>query len=577
MYVEFVPNSKYKPAILLRESKREGKKIIKKTILNITHWAPKHIDALKKALSGEKLVSVNDVFTIERSLPHGHVEAIMKAIMKLDFYRIISSKPAKEQKIIMALIIQRIIKPSSKLEATRLWKDSSIAKELGVENVDSNDVYKAKDWLVKRKKHIENKLIKKHIHNGDRVLYDSSSTYYYGKKCPLVFLGNSKDKKKGLPQIVYGLMTDSNGIPVSIDVYPGNTGDPSTIPDQVEKIRERFNVDRVILVGDRGMLTHARISEIKKNPNLGWISALRSDSIRALIESGNIQLSIFDELNLAEICSEDFPGERLVVCFNPCLAESRKYKREKLLTKTEELLEGIVRQVKKRTKTPLKKDEIGVKVGKVIGKYKMQKHINFTIEDNHFEWSRNEDSIEAEKKLDGFYIIRTSEPELAFSAPDLHRCYKDLREVEEAFRSMKTVDLNIQPINHRLVNRVIAHVFICFLAYYVTLHLKKAWAPLLYKDEDQEEAKKIRDPVLQTKLLLQTIASKNAMNKKKTHKTEEGFEAHSFKSLLNHLATRCKNICRSGRIKNSLPVEIYTEKTPLQRRALELLDTIVPS
>ena len=571
MYVEFVPDGKYKPAILIRESKRQGKKIIKKTILNITNWAPEQIDGLKKVFSGKELVPVDEIFSIKRSFPHGHVEAIMKAIMKLDFYRIISSKPAKEQKIIMALIIQRIIKPSSKLEATRLWKDSSIASELGVENVDSNDVYNAMDWLVKRKKHIENKLIKRHIHNGDRVLYDSSSTYYYGKKCPLVFLGNSKDKKKGIPQIVYGLMTDSNGIPVSIDVYPGNTGDPSTIPGQVDKIKKRFNVDRVIIVGDRGMLTHARISEIKKNSNLGWISALRSESIRALIKSGNIQLSIFDELNIAEITSKDFPGERLVVCFNPSLAESRKYKREKLLTKTEELLEGIVRQVKKRTKTPLKKDEIGVKVGKVIGKYKMQKHINFTIEDNHFEWSRNKDSIETEKKLDGFYIIRTSEPESAFTASDLVRCYKDLRGVEEAFRSIKTVDLNIQPINHRLVNRVNAHVFICFLAYYVTWHLKKAWTPLLYKDEDLEEAKKTRNPVLQT------TPSKNAMNKKKTHKTEEGFEAHSLKSLLNHLATRCKNICRSGRIKNSLPVEIYTEKTPLQRRGLELLDTIVPS
>jgi len=571
MYIASVPNRNSRPTILLREGKRQGKKIIKNTLLNLTHWPEDMVESLRRIIAGETLVSIHDIFSVTRSLPHGHVETILLALQKLKLGRLISSQPSRQKNIILALIVQRIIQPGSKLATTRLWHDSTLAKELNVEDVDEDDVYEAMDWLLKRKKRIENKLARRHLKDNAPVLYDVTSSYYEGHTCSLAFFGHSRDKKKGLPQIVYGLMTDAYGCPVSVDVYPGNTGDPSTVPRQVDKLRNRFQLERVILVGDRGLLTQTQIDNLIEFPQLGWISALKSKCIRKLIVSGDLQLSIFDRINIAEIISDDFPGERLIVCFNPLLAERRKTKREKLIQATSGALDKISAQVKRRTKKPLKKEEIALKAGKVIGRYKVAKHFHLSIDDNYFSWTKNEDSIKQEMAQDGIYIIRTSEKKEAIPTPDVVRHYKRLQEVERAFRCLKGADLEIRPIYHRIEERVICHIFLCFLAYYVEWHMRQVFAPLLYEEENREETRKKRDPVLPAK------PTEEVKRKKKTHKTLEGFPLHSFRSLLSHLATCCQNWCKNIKIKSAPPIVLYTEKTPLQRKALELINHIVPS
>ena len=434
MYIDVVPNRKSRPTTLLREGWREGKKTFVRTIANISDWPAHQVTAFRALLKGKTLISPDDLFTIEKTTPHGHVEAIIGTIKKLKLDRMISAKPCKELNLVMAMIIERLLYPCSKLATARVWHSTTLAEELSLQTEDEEDLYKAMDWLLARQTKIENKLAKQHLKEGSLVLYDTSSSYYEGRTCPLIAFGHNKDGKKGKKIIVYGIMTDSEGRPVAVDVYPGNTGDSTTIPDQVEKLRNRFNLSSVVLVGDRGMLTQTQISTLSNYPGIGWISALRSRSIRELVENDHLQLSLFDTRNLAELTSPDYPGERLIACYNPLLATERSRKRLDLLAATEKRLENIKRGIARRTKKPFSKVEIGIKVGKVINQFKVGKHIKVTIKDGFFSWERNVENIEREASLDGIYVIRTSESAERMTKEAVVRAYKSLSQVERAFQ-----------------------------------------------------------------------------------------------------------------------------------------------
>ncbi len=565
MYVEKVPNRKSRPAILLREGKREGKRVVKKTLLNLTNWPPNVVEGLRRLLAGETLVGVDDLFSIVSSRPHGHVEAIVGTIRKLGLDRLIASERSRARDLVVAMIAARLIDPCSKLATTRRWRSTTLAEEMGVEDADEDELYDTLDWLLARQGRIEKKLARRHLGEGAMVMYDVTSSYYEGRTCPLARRGHDRDGKRGLPIIVYGVMTDVEGRPIAAEVYPGNTGDPSTVGDQVEKLRKNFGLERVVLVGDRGMLTETQIGKLKEHPQLGWISALRARAIRKLVETGDLQLSLFDEQNLAEISSPDYPGERLVVCFNPLLADERRRKRRELLAATEKNLAKIVAQVARRTKTPLLKDEIGLKVGRVINRHKMAKHYELTIEDARFEFSRNRESIEREAALDGIYVIRTSEPKKRLSAPDTVRHYKNLSRVERAFRTLKGIDLRVRPIFHRTEDHVRAHIFLCMLAYYVEWHMRRALAPLLFDDEELDAARWRRDPVAPAR------PSASAQRKKTRRKTPAGLTVHSFDTLIDALGQRCRNRCKTKTTKSEYYFNRHTQLTALQSRAFELL------
>jgi len=566
MYIEKIPNRNSPPAILLRESWREGKRIRKRTIANLSQLPGHVIETLQRALKGEHLVSIHEVFRIERSFPHGHVAAVVKMIRRLGLDNLIAAKRTRQRDIVMAMIVERLIHPSSKLANTRLWKTTSLGKELDVEDAKVDELYDALRWLLRRQRRIENKLAARHLSEDSPVLYDVTSSYYEGRTCPLAMFGHSRDHRKDRPQIVYGVMTDEKGRPVAVDVYPGNTGDPSTVIDQVEKLRTRFGLGRVVLVGDRGMLTQTKIDILRQFPGIGWISALKSGAISSLIQSGTIQMSLFDKTNLAEISSPEFPGERLIVCYNPFLAEERTRKREALLDQTRKALDKIATEVKRRTKTPLMKDQIALKVGKIINRYKMGKHFSFTIEDGQFLWRVDKNAVETEKMLDGIYVVRTSEPKKRFSAEKTVRTYKSLSLVEHAFRTLKGIDIRVRPIYHRLEETVRAHIFLCLLAYYVEWHMRHYLAPLLFEDEDIESTRLVRDPVAPAE------SSVSAKIKKSRRRTSDGFPVHSFETLLQDLATQSKNICLSQLETSTTRVELITEPTPLQTRVFELLD-----
>ena len=443
---------------------------------------------LSRVLKGEQLLPADDAFRITRSLPYGHVRAVLDLFAYLKLPGLIATQPCRERDLVLAMIAQRLLYPGSKLATTRLWKNSTLGEELDV--VD--ELYDALDRLLRRQKGIENKLAKRHLHNGDLVHYDISSSSYTGTTCVLACFGHNRDGRKDLPCIVYGVMTDDEGRPISVDVYPVNTGDPSTIPDQIEKLKTRFHLERVVAVGDRGMLT--QINMLRERPRIGWPSALRTDGIRKLIDKGRLERSLFDEQNLAEISSPDFPGERLVACYNPILDERRRRKREALLAATEAKLERIAREVCRRTKKRLKKDEIGVKVGRVLNKYKVGKHFRLEIDDNALKWERKQEAIEKETDLDGIYVIRTSEPAEKLSAENAVRGYERLADVEQAFRSLKSLELLVRPIHHHLEDRVKSHIFVCLLAYYVLWHLKRAWSALSFADEHLHEHRATKLP-----------------------------------------------------------------------------------
>jgi hypothetical protein len=565
MYIDTVPNRNSPPAILLRESRREGGKMVKTTIANLSKCPPEAIEALRLALRGVELVPKDEFFGVERSTPHGHVQAVTGMMRKLGMDVLLASRPCRERDLVMAMIAQRLLDPASKLATTRLWHTTTLAQELGVEDGNANELYDALDWLLQRQDRIEKKLAKRHLEDGAVVLFDVSSSSYHGRTCPLALYGYNRDGDR-LPSIVYGILADGQGRPVAVDVYAGNTGDPSTVPDQVEKLRERFGLQRVVLVGDRGMLTQTQIGALRGYPGLGWISALRFPAIRDLAESGAFQPSLFDAQNLAEITSQDYPGERLVVCFNPLLAEDRKRTREELLAATQARLEHVAAEVARRTHKAMTAAEIGVKVGKIINRYKVGKHFTLTIEDNRLQFQRNEESIAREAQLDGIYIIRTSETQATLSAEDTVRTYKSLGQVEQAFRCMKTIDLRVRPIRHRSEAHVRAHILVCMLAYYVEWHMRKALSSVLFQDDELDAARWQRDPVAKAE------PSEGARKKKRTKTTQDGWPVHSLRTLLTELGTRCKNICRTGEGKNAIRFEQLTQATPFQQHVYNLLE-----
>jgi transposase len=564
MYIESIPNRNSRPAILLREAWREGDRIRKKTVANLTDWPEEIIEGLRLLLKGKKLFPAEELFAIERTIPHGHVHAVMETIKNIGLDGMISAKPCRERDLVLAMIAGRLLFPCSKLATTRMWHTTTLAEELRVADADENELYTAMDWLLARQHRIENKLAARHLSRGGPVFYDVTSSYYEGKTCTLARHGHNRDGKKGLPIIVYGMLTDQEGRPVTVDVYPGNTGDPTTVPDQVEKMKQRFGLDTLILVGDRGMLTQTQIDKLKGYPGIAWISALRSHAIKKLVDTGRIQMSLFDETNLAEIDSPDFPGERLVACFNPLLAEERKRKREELLVSTEKLLSKLQSQVSRRTKTPLGKAEIAEKLGAIVNRYKMAKHFHLVIEDNLFAFSRRNDTIDQEASLDGIYVVRTSVPKEDISAASVVRGYKNLSVVERIFRTIKGVEILVRPIFHHLEDHVRAHIFLCMLAYYVEWHMRKALAPMLFDDEELDTLRKTRHPVKPAE------ASPSANAKKSAKRTADDLPVHSFKTLLAELATLCRNTCRITKPAERSFTQLTTP-TPIQRRAFALL------
>lgn len=554
---------------LLRQSYREDGKVKHRTLANLSHLPEPQLDLIRRSLQGEVFLAANESIRTVQSKPHGHVEAILTTCRNLGLENLLASKPSTQRSLVLALIAQRLLFPCSKLASLRYWQTTTLADELELNETSTAELYQALDWLLDRQDAIERKLAKRHLHEGGVVLYDVSSSYYEGSTCPLAHYGHNRDGKKGLPIIVYGLLTDAHGRPVAIDVYPGNTSDSRTIPDQIVKVREKFSLTRVILVGDRGMLTQTQIDTLRRYPGLGWISALRSEAIAGLIEKGTVHGKLFESVTLAEVASPDFPDERLIACYNERLAKERKEKRQSLLAATEANLVKVANEVARRTEKPLNAAQIGLKVGKVIGKHKMAKHLILQIGDSSFQWSRNEESIRQEEDLDGIYVIRTSEPSKDLSAADCVRTYKSLSLVERAFRCLKGLDLLVRPIRHRVEPRVRAHILLCMLAYYVEWHMRKALKPLLYEDEELEKQRRTRDPVQPAQ------ASESAQAKKKTHKSAEGFIAHDFRSLLAHLGTRSLVTYQVQSPGGAATFQQLSQPDAIQAEAIRLLEEIV--
>jgi hypothetical protein len=567
MYVAKVPNRNSPPAYLLRESYREDGRVKNRTLANLSGLPIEQIEAIRGVLKGETLVPADKAFEIQRSTPHGHAAAVMGIARKLGLDQMLDRRPSRERDLVMAMIAARVLHPGSKLATARglskQTRASTLGEMLGLERVDEDELYDAMDWLIERQPSIEKKLAKKHLRDGSLVLYDLSSSYYTGHCCSLAKFGHNRDGKRGVPQINYGLLCDRDGCPIATEVFDGNTADPATVATQIAKLRERFGLERVILVGDRGMLTSARIrEELADVDGLDWITALRSEAIRKLVNAGDVDRSLFDERDLAEITSPDFPGERLVVCRNPLLADERARKREDLLRATEKELDKIVAATR-RAARPLKgKEAIGLRVGKVLGKRKVGKHFVLTITDDGFAYRRDDAKIAAEANLDGLYVIRTSVEAKAMTAEETVAAYKSLSSVERAFRSLKTVDLKVRPIHHWLARRVRAHVFLCMLAYYVEWHMRRALAPILFDDDDRLGAE-----VKRRSVVAPAQRSDSALRKDRTKRTPDGDPVHSFRTLLDDLATLTKNRVRSG----AATFDLLATPTAVQSQAFRLL------
>ena len=532
MYIESVPNRNSPPAILLRESFREDGKVRKRTLANLSKWPSTLVKGLKILLKGGRAVArLENAFHIARSLPHGHVAAVLGTLKKLRLDRTIAGTASPERQRVIALIAARILDSGSKLATARglaqATARNSLAETLDIEDTDENDLYAAMDWLLERQDAIERRLAKRHLADGALVLYDLTSSYLEGRRCPLAKRGHSRDGKRGKLQIEFGLLCDREGCPVAVEVFDGNTADPMTVGTQIDKLRRRFGLHRVVLVGDRGMLTEARIREDVKPAGLNWISALRSSAIRELVESGAVQMSLFDETDLVEVRCDAYPGERLMVCRNPLLAAERARKRKDLLQATERLLEPIAAATKREKRRLAGKDKIGLRVGKSIGKYKMAKHFELDIADHSFGYRRNPSSIAREAALDGLYIVRTSLTAAELDAEGTVRAYKRLSTVERAFRSLKTVDLKVRPIFHHVANRVRAHVFLCMLAYYVEWHMRQRLKPLLFDDDDAAAAEAARPSIVAP-----AEVSASAKDKARRKRTADGLPVHSFRTLL---------------------------------------------
>ena len=564
MYVTSVPNRGKKPTILLRESYRQDGKVKNRTLANLSKLPPDALEAVKRVLGGEALVAASEAFAIERSVHHGHVDAVLTAIRRLGLDRMLDSRRCRERDLILVLIVARLLAPSSKLSTTRWWTSTSLPELLDLDDVTENDLYAAMDWLLSRQSRIEKKLAKKHLSVGGLVLYDLTSTWVEGETCPLAARGYSRDGKKGKLQINFGLLTDEDGRPVSVSVYKGNTADPATVQDQVKKVKEDYGIDLVVFVGDRGMVTQTQIDQFIDQGGVEWITALKSGSIRKLKSEGRLQLGLFDDKGLFEFKSKHYPGERLVACRNPDLAKRRERKRRSLIDATKAELDKVQNTVRKGRLVG--KAEIGLRLGRVINKYKVAKHFKLDIETKRFTYRVRRDSVAAEAALDGIYIIRTSVHEDVFSAEDTVRHYKRLTSVEKSFRSMKTVDLMVRPIFHHTEDRVRAHIFLCMLAYYVEWHLRSAWASLLFANET--ETLDTRDPVARAE------PPPEAHRKAQSKKTAEGLPAHSFRTLLDHLGSIVTNHCRRPGAEDGETFPMTTQSDAVQARALELLKSL---
>lgn len=654
MYIATIPNRSSPPTILLREGYREGGKVKNRTLANLSKLPPEAIEAIRRVLKGETLVSTDELFEIveDGSRAHGHVEAVRIAMQHLDFARLVSPRRSRQRDLVLAMVAARILNPQSKLATTRWWSSTTLPDWLGVHDADEDELYQAMDWLLERQPKIEKKLAARHLEEGGLVLYDLTSSYLEGVTCPLAALGHSRDGKKGKLQVNYGLLANAKGTPVAVSVFKGNSGDPKTLLPQVNKVRKQFGIGKLTIVGDRGMITQKQVDALREIEDVDWITALRPEAIRKLVNGGWIQMGLFDERNLFEIEHPDWPGERLVACRNPQLAERRRAKREALLEATIEELEKVQRMVNRGrlqgkkvieekvakllkqyrvgkyftvdirddgfdyeldeeslTAEAVKgvehdselaarrlkryrhhaqtvaakldkikartehgwlhgKDKIGVRVGKIIDKYNVAKHFILHIEDNAFGFAIDHEKVAAEAALDGMYVVRTSVPKERMDADQTVRSYKQLSNVERAFRCLKSVDLLVRPIRHRLEDRVRAHIFLCMLAYYVIWHMTEAWRPLLFADEDQQ-AKTTRDPVAPAK------RSQRALAKVATKRLHDGSPAHSFKTLLQHLAQIVQNTCRCPSAGPDAPTFLKTTSpNPKQRQALELLRTI---
>lgn len=567
MHIDAVPNRSSRPTYLLRESYREGKRVRKRTLANLSALSDEQIEALRAVLAGVAVRPVEELFETLRSRPHGHVLAVRVAMQRLGFERLIASRASFERAVVCAMVAARILAPHSKLATTRWWHTTTLPEEFGVEEADEDALYAAMDWLLERQADIQQKLAARHLQQGALALYDLSSSYFEGQCCPLAKIGHNRDGKKNKLQVNYGLLTARGGCPVAVSVYAGNTNDAKTLMPQVTQLREEFALERLVLVGDRGMISHKAIGEeLQHIQGLAWITALKSGQIRTLIEGGALQLGLFDERSLFEFSDPQYPGERLIACRNPELAELRAYKRQQLLQATERELEQVRASVQSGRLAGQAK--IGVRVGRVVNKYKVAKHFALTIEDDQFAFAIRQEQVAAEASLDGVYVIRTNVPEQQMSAPETVRNYKALADVERAFRSLKSVDLKIRPIHHRLENRVRAHIFLCMLAYYVEWHLREAWRAVLFADEDTA-AKAHRDPVApaqRSEQALQKIAQRTA---------DDGTPVHSFATLLQELSTIVRNTCvtRDARAA-SHPFHMVTTPNAAQRRALDLVQTI---
>jgi transposase len=566
MHVHIIPNRGSAPTVLLRESFREGNKIGKRTLANLSDLSATQIEAIRAALRGEPLQPAAQRFEATASRAHGHVQAVALSMQRLGFASLIASKPCGERELVLAMVASRILAPHTKLATTRWWHTTTLAKDFGVADADEDDLYAAMDWLLVRQGTLQKKLAARHLSAGGMVLYDLSSSYFEGSCCPLAKLGYNRDGKRGLLQVNYGLLTDARGCPVAVSVHEGNVVDSKTLMPQIKRLREDFGIEQLVMVGDRGMICSKAIEELRETEGIAWITALRSVSIRVLVEQGHLQLGLFDHRNLLELSSPEYPGERLVACRNPELAWLRTHKREELLCATERNLAKIKAQV---DATKLNgRDKIGLRVGKVVNQYKVAKHFDLTIEDNAFTFARKIEHIAAEAALDGIYIIRTSVPATQMDAPQCVRNYKSLANVERAFRSLKTVDLKVRPIHHRTADRVRAHIFLCMLAYYVEWHMREAWRALMFADTDQQ-AKTVREPVAPAR------RSKAALAKVASHTLDDGTPTHSFSTLLAELATIVRNTCRTPNAGPDTPTfEVITTPTANQQRALDMIQQI---
>ena len=570
MYIEAVPNRNSPPAILLRESYRADGKVRKRTLCNLSDWPAAYIEGLRGVLKGGTVIPAErDAFTVIRTLPHGHVAAALGTARKIGLDRILGPDGNRCRDLVLALLLARILDPASKLATARglspATAASSLGEMLGLGEVDEDELYTALDWLLERQPAIERALAKRHLSSGTLVLYDVSSSYMEGRCCPLAKRGYSRDGRRGTLQIVYGLLCAPDGCPVAIEVFEGNTADPMTLAAQVDKLKQRFQLEHVVLVGDRGMITQARITEDITSAGLDWITALRAPAIKALLESGALQLSLFDQRDMASITAPEFPGERLVVCRNPDLAAQRDRKRAELLAATEGDLTRIQTAVTRR-RDPLRGTaEIALAVGAVINRHKMAKHFALDISDTSFSFARKDTEIAAEAATDGIYVVRTSLPAESFDDATTVRSYKSLALVERAFRCIKTVDLQVRPVYHWLADRVRAHVFLCMLAYHLEWHMRQRLAPMLFDDPDKHTAEALR-----TSVVAQAQRSPAAVTKQTTGLTPDGLPVHSFRSLLADLATLARNTVTTA-ITPDYPITVLTRPTSIQQKAFALL------